>query len=257
MAEKWLNHEGSYKACESTLKKYSAKEVGAQVDLFLKHYKTCQELEEKLGFMVVKARTNGVSGDGLADFKKDKGFYDAYKALDKEVDGLWKAQVQARMMSNEAKQGVSDLKILTERIDEDLKRHALSAKNQGWPAGRPFFGPGSAGSLSLPLKLPDDRAVAVEDGRVLEHILILHDLLEGQARPVRLELIQCRLCLGDLAEFGVADRQMHQKPGRGIRHLFINRDGVAVAAQHVQGVAVAGRLFKNNSLIQEEEKTAH
>ena len=124
MAEKWLNHEGSYKASESTIKKYSAKEVRAQVDLFLKHYKTCQEQEETLGHMVVKARTNGVTGDGLADFKKDKGFYDAYKALDKEVDALWKAQVQARMMSNEAKQGVSDLKILTERIEDDLKKHA-------------------------------------------------------------------------------------------------------------------------------------
>ena len=124
MAEKWVNHEGSYKDAEIVIKKYGAKIVGAQVDLFLKHYKTCQELEEKLSHMVVKARSNGVSGDGLADFKKDKTFYDAYKALDKEVDALWKEQVKARMMGNEAKQGVNDLKILTEHIENDLKKHA-------------------------------------------------------------------------------------------------------------------------------------
>jgi hypothetical protein len=74
--------------------------------------------------MVVKARANGVSGDTLSDFKKDKGFYDAYKALDREVDDLWKAQQLARTMSNEAKQGVSDLKILCEHIENDLKIHA-------------------------------------------------------------------------------------------------------------------------------------
>ena len=124
MAEKWGNHESSYKDAEIILKKYSAKLVSAQVETFLKHYKTCQELEDKLGHLVVKARSNGISGDGLSDFKKDKGFYDAYKALDKEVDALWKAQVEARMMGNEAKQGVSDLKILTEHIENDLKAHA-------------------------------------------------------------------------------------------------------------------------------------
>lgn len=53
-------------------------------------------MEEKLSHLVVKARSNGVSGDSLADFKKDKGFCDAYKALDKEVDALWKVQVQVQ-----------------------------------------------------------------------------------------------------------------------------------------------------------------
>ena len=124
MAEKWGNHETSYKGAESNLKKNSAKQVTSQVDLFQKHYKACQELEEKLGHMVVKASSNGVSGRELSDFKKDRGFYDAYKALDKEVDALWAAQVQARMMSNEAKQCVNDFKILTEHIENDLKKHA-------------------------------------------------------------------------------------------------------------------------------------
>ncbi len=113
MAEKWLDHESSYKDVEVILKKYGAKPCAEQVGKFLKHYKTCQEMEEKLGHLVVKARTNGVTGDDLSAFKKDKGFYDAYKALDKEVDELWKAQ-----------QGVSDLKILVEHIENDLKKHA-------------------------------------------------------------------------------------------------------------------------------------
>lgn len=124
MAEKWLDHEASYKDIETILKKYGLKANKEQIDKFLKHYKACQEMEEKLGHLVVKARSNGVTGDDLSAFKKDKGFYDAYKALDKEVDELWKAQQLARTMSNEAKQGVSDLKTLVENIEGDLKRHA-------------------------------------------------------------------------------------------------------------------------------------
>ena len=42
MAEKWGNHESSYKDAETIIKKYAAKLIAAQVDLFLKHYKTCQ-----------------------------------------------------------------------------------------------------------------------------------------------------------------------------------------------------------------------
>ena len=124
MAVKWANHEADYGKLQAAIKQHSAKACGAQIEAFQKHYKTCQELEEKLGHALVKARTNGVTGDSLADFHKDKSFNDAYKALDHQVDDLWKEQVKARQMANEAKQTVNDLKILVEHIEEERKDHA-------------------------------------------------------------------------------------------------------------------------------------
>ncbi|MEO8240714.1 MAG: hypothetical protein ABI832_00305 [bacterium] len=123
MAAKWENHSGGYSKLQKAIKEYSAKACNSQLELFLKHYKACEALEEKLSFALVKARSNGVDKDTLSDFKKDKGFSDAYKTLDKEVDALWKEQVKLRQMGNEAKQTVNDLKVLVEHIEADLKLH--------------------------------------------------------------------------------------------------------------------------------------
>lgn len=124
MAVKWANHDAAYSKLQSAIKDFSAKACGAQIEAFLKEYRACEALEEKLGHALVKARSNGIEGDTLADFKKDKGFSDAYKALDKQVDALWKEQVKARQMGNEAKQTVNDLKILVDHIEAERKDHA-------------------------------------------------------------------------------------------------------------------------------------
>ena len=123
MAVKWANHDAAYSKLQPAIKDYSAKACGSQLDAFMQNYKNCQALEEKLGHALVKARSNGVTGDSLADFRKDKGFNDAYKALDHEVDDLWKEQVKCRQMGNEAKQTVNDLKILVEHIENERKDH--------------------------------------------------------------------------------------------------------------------------------------
>lgn len=124
MVAKWENREAGYKEVQVEIKRNSSSNCAAQVDLFVTHYKACQALEEKLSFATVKARSNGVDGDDLTAFRKDKGFHDAYKLLDKEVDLLWKEQVKARQMRVMARQTSSDLKILTEHIEEDRKIHA-------------------------------------------------------------------------------------------------------------------------------------
>lgn len=124
MAVKWVNHDAAYSKHQPDIKKYSAKACGTQLALFDKHYKACTDLEDKLSHALVKARSNGVVGDTLADFRKDKGFNDAYKALDREVDALWKEQVICRQMGNEARQTINDLKILIEHIEEERSAHA-------------------------------------------------------------------------------------------------------------------------------------
>ncbi len=129
MAEKWGNHEAGYKELESAISKYSAKAVKAQVDAFLKEYQGIEAIQEKLPAALVKARADGVVGESLADFRKNKPFNDAYKALDKAVDALWKEQVKCRQMTNEAKQTINDLKILLEHIDTDLKLHETELKD--------------------------------------------------------------------------------------------------------------------------------
>lgn len=123
MAAKWGNHQSGYKDLESAIKKYSARELKAQVGKFLDQFKTCEGLQDKLPYMLAKARSDGVEGSSLDDFKKNKGFYDAYKALDKAVDVLWDIQVKCRQMTNEAKQTINDLKTLNEHIETDLKVH--------------------------------------------------------------------------------------------------------------------------------------
>lgn len=128
MVAKWGSHEADYKDLENAIKKHSSKVMKAQVDEFLKQYKVIEELQDKLPAALVKARSDGVEGGSLDEFKKNKGFYDAYKALDKAVDALWKEQVKCKQMTNEAKQTVNDLKTLAEHIETDLKAHEKDLK---------------------------------------------------------------------------------------------------------------------------------
>ena len=123
MATKWENRTVGYNDLESAIKKYSAKELKGQVDLFLKQYKVVAEAEEKLAPALIKARGKGVEGTELADFRKDKEFNDAYKGLDHAVDALWKEQVKCSNMGNEARQTINDLKTLAEHISSDLATH--------------------------------------------------------------------------------------------------------------------------------------
>lgn len=123
MAEKWGNHDQAFKKLESELKPFSSKVVSSNGDAAAKAYKKCQDLEEKLGHMAVKARQNGVAGSDVSDFKRDSGFYDAYKSLDREIDALAKVMQETMLGSNHARAGLNDLKILTEHIETDLKKH--------------------------------------------------------------------------------------------------------------------------------------
>jgi hypothetical protein len=128
MAAKWGNHAQGYKDLESAIKTYSARALKGQVDEFLKQFKVVDGLQDKLPAALVKAREDGVDATSLSDFKKHKGFYDAYKALDKAVDVLWKEQVKCRQMTNEAKQTINDLKTLAEHVATDLKLHEKELK---------------------------------------------------------------------------------------------------------------------------------
>ena len=123
MASKWENRTAKYRGLESQIKKYGLKPMRAQVDRFLGCFKVVEVAEAKLAPALVKARTKGVAGDTLADFRKDKDFNDAYKALDGAVDVMWKEQLKCRMMGNEASQIADDLKGLLQQIDSDLTRH--------------------------------------------------------------------------------------------------------------------------------------
>ena len=123
MASKWENRIAKYKGLEGQIKKYGLKPMKAQVDLFLACFKAVEEAEAKVAPALVKARTKGVAGDTLADFRKDKDFNNAYKALNRAVDAMWKEQLKCRMMGNEASQIADDLKGLLQQIDGDLTRH--------------------------------------------------------------------------------------------------------------------------------------
>ena len=129
MARKWDDHAGSYKKLGADITKHSLKVSKGLIADFINHYRKIEQLEDKLPAALIKARENGVSGDGLAAFKKDKGFSDAYKALDKEVDNLWAVQVKCKNIANEALATALDLKTLAEKIEKDLSEHEKDLKD--------------------------------------------------------------------------------------------------------------------------------
>lgn len=129
MAKKWEDHTGAYKKLSGDVAKFSLKAVKGLVADFINSYRKVENFEGKLPDTLVKARENGVTGDNLAAFKKDKVFADAYKLLDKEVDVLWAVQVKIKNIENEALTTANDLKTLSERIDKDLKDHEKDQKD--------------------------------------------------------------------------------------------------------------------------------
>ena len=129
MTKKWDDHAAAYKKLSGDITKHSLKVSKGLIADFINHYRKIEQLEDKLPAALIKARENGVSGDGLAAFKKDKGFSDAYKALDKEVDHLWAVQIKCKNIANEALATALDLKTLAEKIEKDLNEHEKDLKD--------------------------------------------------------------------------------------------------------------------------------
>lgn len=129
MAKKWGDHAGAAKKLSGDVAKHGLKVLKPLIADFINSYRRIEGHADKLPGTLIKARENGVSGDGLAAFKKDKGFADAYKLLDKEVDVLWAVQVKIKNLENEALATAQDLKNLAEAIEKDISEHEKELKD--------------------------------------------------------------------------------------------------------------------------------
>ena len=129
MAKKWDDHAGAYKKLSGEVTKYGLKAVKPLVADFVNSYRKVERHEGALPDTLVKARENGVTGDNLAAFKKNKVFADAYKMLDKEVDVFWAVQLKIKLLETEALLTANDLKTLSDRIDKDIADHEKEQKD--------------------------------------------------------------------------------------------------------------------------------
>ena len=129
MAKKWDDHAGAYKKLSGDVAKFGMKAIKPLVADFINSYRKVERHEAALPDTLIKARENGVTGDNLAAFKKDKVFADTYKLLDKEVDVLWAVQLKIKNLENEALSTANDLKTLSDRIDKDIADHDKEQKD--------------------------------------------------------------------------------------------------------------------------------
>ena len=129
MAKKWDDHAGAYKKLSGDVAKFGMKSIKPLVADFINSYRKVERFEAALPDTLIKARENGVTGDNLAAFKKDKVFADTYKLLDKEVDVLWAVQLKIKNLENEALSTANDMKTLADRIDKDIADHDKEQKD--------------------------------------------------------------------------------------------------------------------------------
>lgn len=129
MAKKWDDHAGAYKKLSGDVAKCGLKAIKPLVADFINSYRKVERHEAALPDTLVKARENGVTGDNLAAFKKNKAFADTYKTLDKEVDVLWAIQLKIKVVENDAITAANDLKTLSDHIDKDIADHDKEQKD--------------------------------------------------------------------------------------------------------------------------------
>jgi len=119
--KEWDKHIADFKKLSRANDSNDSKTMKRLVGNFLIFGKNAETLEDMLVKTLPKARDNGVTGDGLADFKKDKGFYDVYKMLQKNADMMYAAQQDLKVATNQARQTSDQIKALEAYIDKDVK----------------------------------------------------------------------------------------------------------------------------------------
>lgn len=121
MAKEWDKFQSDYKKLAPKITEYSAANASVAKTRINTANTNCGEGERNLSDAMVGARKNGVTGDTLVDFMKDKGFADDYKAL-KSANNMLAEELQTmEAFSKEAATVVAELVKLDAAITKDLK----------------------------------------------------------------------------------------------------------------------------------------
>lgn len=121
MAKEWVKFQADYKKLKSNIDKYTVK-AAEGIERRLRATKSnCDEGESHLTESLAKARKNGVTGDKLADFQKDKDFSAAKKLLDKSVVELVADLNELKAFCAGAQDTADKVAALNVAITKDLK----------------------------------------------------------------------------------------------------------------------------------------
>jgi hypothetical protein len=121
MAKEWDKFQADYKKLAPKIKKYSTAEAAGYSKRVSLANANCTEGQNYIADCMVTARKNGVTGSGLNDFVKDKGFKDALGVFDKSVSNLQAAMRALSTFSDEAGAVAAEVGKLHAAIAKDLK----------------------------------------------------------------------------------------------------------------------------------------
>lgn len=121
MAKEWDKFQADYKKLAPSIKKYAYAEAAAYSVRMRTAHANCSEGETYLSETMVTARKNGVTGSGLNDFIKDKGFKEALGLLDKAANMLTEATRDFEKFCLEAGDVAAEVGKLADAIEKDLK----------------------------------------------------------------------------------------------------------------------------------------
>ena len=121
MAKEWDKFQSDHKKLAPNIAEYSAANASVAKTRINTANTNCGEGERHLADCMVAARKNGVTGDTLVDFMKDKEFADDYKALKSANNMLAEELLKMEAFSKEAALVVADLTKLDAAITKDLK----------------------------------------------------------------------------------------------------------------------------------------
>ena len=121
MSKEWEKFQSEYKKLQPKIAKYSKDEASAARNRVNSANTNAGEGERHLADSMVTARKNGVTGDTLQDFMKDKGFAEAYTLLKTSLNDMAKELVAMESFSKEAMVVHGEVTKLDAAITKDLK----------------------------------------------------------------------------------------------------------------------------------------
>ena len=121
MAKEWDKFSSDYKKLAPKIEKYSAENASTAKTRINSANTNCGEGERNLADCMVTARKNGVTGDTLVDFMKDKTFAEGYKLLQAATNMMAEELLTMQAFSKEAGEVLADVTKLDAAITKDLK----------------------------------------------------------------------------------------------------------------------------------------
>lgn len=121
MAKEWDKFQADYKKLAPEIKKYSEDNAFAASKRLGIAFGNCSEGESHLAHCMVTARKNGVTGNNLSDFVKDKTFSEGLKLLDKATSDLTTELRALEKFSKDAAELSGKVDKLKVAIEKDLK----------------------------------------------------------------------------------------------------------------------------------------